>query len=127
MARFGSKSGLKDLFFSKAMFAILLILSLYLAYSVYERYTVERKMADRLDAAQAEYRELEDRKETLLEKVDYLEGESGIEMEIRKHFDVAKEDEQVVIIVDEETETGEAEFVNGHEPPAEEEPWYKFW
>lgn len=127
MARFGSKSGLRDLLFSKATFAILLILSLYLTYSVFERYTVERKMSDRLEGAQAEYQELEERKETLLDKVDYLEGDSGIETEIRKHFDVAKEDEQVVIIVDEDEEADEAEFVNGYEPPANEEPWYKFW
>lgn len=126
MARFGSKTGFTGLLFSKLTLIILLILCVYLAYSVYERFTVERTMSERLDSTQEEYTELEERRDTLLEKVDYLEGDSGIETEIRKHFDVAKEGEQVVIIVDEE-EAEDAEFVNGYGPEAEDDPWYKFW
>lgn len=127
MARFGSKTGFTGLLFSKLTFIILLLLCAYLAYSVYERYMVERTMSERLNSTQEEYAELEDRRDTLLEKVQYLEDDSGIETEIRKHFDVAKEGEQVVIIVDDEEEAEKAEFVNGSAPEVDDDPWYKFW
>ena len=54
--------------------------------------------------------------------MEYLSGERGIEEEIRKHFDVAKEGEQVVIIVDkEEEELTPTELIE------EVKPWYQFW
>ena len=72
--------------------------------SAYKRYQVEREMADRRASAEAELQALHDRAVSLEEKVDHLENQRGLEEEIRTRFDVAREGEQVVIILDAESE-----------------------
>ena len=90
----------------------LLFVSFILVFSVYERYVIEREMAERRREAETELTELKKRKAELEAKVEYLGNEEGIEAEIRTHFDVAREGEQVVIIVDDtESETGIAASV----------------
>jgi len=63
---------------------------------------IERDMSSRRAVAEEELNELLDRKAGLEGKVEYLREERGIESEIRKHFDVAKEGEQVVVLLDDE-------------------------
>lgn len=97
-----------------------LILVLLLGVSVFQRYTIERATADRLNASQAELQSLKEREAAIEEKVEYLQNDSGIEAEIRKHFDVAKEGEQVVVLVNEPeviVEEPEVEIV-------QERPWW---
>lgn len=123
----GRNTFVKNILFTKVTLVILLIICAYLASSVYERYMVEREMSDRLDAAYQEQSELTERRDILLEKVDYLQGERGVESEIRRHFDVAREGEQVVIIVDDAREP-DATFVEGTDPDvAADHPWWQFW
>lgn len=74
-----------------------------LGMSVFDRFTIERDMANRRATAEAELQSLHERKAQLQEKVDYLSADAGIEAEIRKHFDVVREGEQVVVILDEDT------------------------
>jgi cell division protein FtsB len=127
MTRFGRKANLTTLFFSKFTLVIVILVSLYLSVSVYKRYTVEREMSGRRSDAENEYRELEARRDTLLDKVEYLRADSGIESEIRKHFDVAREGEQVVIILDDAEGEGVA-FTEGTAPSvASTKKWYQFW
>lgn len=71
--------------------------------AVYDRYVVERSMAERRAEKEAELQALKERKTEMEQKVDYLKGEEGIEAEIRQHFDVAREGEQVIVL------TGEGE------------------
>jgi len=126
----GRNKLLTHIVFTKLTLIIVLIACAYMAVSVYERYTVEREMSDRLNGAYAEQSELEDRRDSLLDKVQYLNGEQGIESELRRHFDVAREGEQVVVIVDEEDEdAGAATFVEGRDPTATQEggAWWQFW
>jgi len=85
--------------YSKITLIFLLILCGLLAVSVYGRYTIERDMAGRREAKEMELNKLEERKGMLKEKVDYLSNDRGVEAEIRKHFDVAKEDEQVIVLI----------------------------
>ena len=75
-------------------------------------------------AAERELKELKMRAAALESKVDYLEDDRGMEAEIRGRFDVVKEGEQVVIILDDETEP-QATVTNTE--IVEDEPWYKFW
>jgi len=122
MAGFGKKRKITEYFYSKTVIAVLLVIIVFLSISVYERFTVEREMVLRHDQAQKEMQELLQRKATLEERVEYLSGERGIEEEIRKHFDVAKEGEKVIIIVDDK----ESETKVEAEVP-QEKPWYQFW
>jgi cell division protein FtsB len=58
-------------------------------------------MADRRAAAEAAVAELEARREALAAQVAYITSERGQEAEMRRQFDIAREGEQVVIILDE--------------------------
>jgi len=86
----------------RVLFLVLLILCFLLTKSVFDRFMIERDMSSRRAVAEEELNELLDRKAGLEEKVEYLREERGIESEIRKHFDVAKEGEQVVVLLDDE-------------------------
>lgn len=125
MLSFYQKRKLKSFLYSKAMLAVLLLLCIPLGMSVYERYQVEREMAERQNEVEKEKERLLERKQALEEKVQYLEDERGIESEIRRHFDVAKEGEQVVIIVDERESSLEPEVETVKED--ESKKWYLFW
>jgi cell division protein FtsB len=101
---------------------VLLVLVVFLSVAVYKRYSVERLMAERRIEADRDKQELIERKKGLEERVEYLSGDRGIEEEIRTHFDVAKEGEQVIILVGEEKKEENTEI-----PAVEKKPWYKFW
>ncbi len=121
MASFGKKKRFTEYLYSKPSLFLLGILIIFLSIAVYARFTVEREMAARQYETEQKKAELLERKGELQERVEYLSGERGIEEEIRKHFDVAKEGEQVVIIVGEEKE-------EAPQPPvAPPKPWYQFW
>ena len=123
MARFGSKKHYTEYLYTKPVVFLLGILTVLLGHAVYDRYVVAREMAQRQAETEKTYTELLEKKEYLKKKVDYLSGTRGIEEEIRKHFDVAQEGEQVVILVgDEKDEEAQAE-----KPLEKPRPWYKFW
>ena len=102
MASFGKKRRITDYLYSRPVLVILGILVVFLSVAVYARFTVEREMAQRKHETEQKKAQLMERKNQLEQRVEYLSGERGIEEEIRKHFDVAKEGEQVIIIVGEE-------------------------
>jgi hypothetical protein len=122
MPIFGKKKTITYYLYSKPVIAVLLIIVVFMSISVYHRFTVEREMSERRAEMEEERQNLIERKAELEERVDYLSGDRGIEEEIRTHFDVAKEGEQVVIIVDKEEE-------QKPEIPVipEKKPWYVFW
>lgn len=86
---------------SRLTLAILLISTFGLAFAVYDRYQVEREMAARRETTEAELLRESQRQKALQDRVLYLENDQGMEAEIRRHFDVALEGEQVIVIVDE--------------------------
>lgn len=124
MKDFKRKKLVKNMLFSYATLGMLGVCTVLLGMSVFERFTVEREMSARRVEAEHELQELKLRAAALESQVEYLEDDRGMEAEIRGRFDVVKEGEQVVIILDDEVETS---------PPAtqsavvEDEPWYKFW
>ncbi len=122
MANFGKKRRITDFLYSKPAIAFLIVIVIFLSFAVYHRFIIEREMAARQMQTELEKQKLLMRKDALEKRVEYLSGERGMEEEIRKHFDVAKEGEQVVIIVDKE-ETA----VVKEEPKEEVKPWYQFW
>jgi len=122
MPQFGKKKRFTDYLYSKPAVAVLCLIAIYMAFGVYQRFTVERQMAARRIEMEQEKEALLQRKASLEERVEYLSGERGIEEEIRKHFDVAKDGEQVVIIVDKEPEGKPVETLM-----EEVKPWYQFW
>lgn len=125
MLEFYQKRSWRAVVYSPITVAILLLVCIGLARIVYDRYTIERDMYNRRLAAEAEVVELQARKASLEEKVEYLSHERGIEAEMRRNFDVAQPGEKVVIILDEKPAS---DIVPLSTSTAESNaPWYIFW
>lgn len=122
MSLLRKKTWWQKILHSRLMLALLIILTVMVSLAVYDRYVIEREMADRRYIKEKELTNLQSRKFDLEKKVNYLEGEQGMEHEIRRHFDVAKEGEQVVVL------TGEKPTSTDTKPkPTEPEPSRKWW
>ena len=104
---------------------VLGVVCLFLLYVVYDRYTIERDMAQRREDAEQKLETLKTRKASIEDKVEYLGSERGIEAEMRRNFDVAQPGEQVVIILDPEEDAGTVEPLSP--VVTDTPPWYIFW
>lgn len=105
------------------------VLAILLSISAYSRYTAERETREkRVDRAH-ELEELNMRAAALESKVNHLESERGIENAIREQFDVAKEGEEVIVVVDESAKNAGVEKQEVF--PLPQKPslfsWLKFW
>lgn len=80
----------------------LLGMSIVFAFAVHDRYVVEREMATRREKSEMELKRENDHLAKLSEEVEKLNSEQGVETEIRKNFDVAKEGETVIILVEQD-------------------------
>ena len=109
--------------FANIVSTVLVLLCLLLAFSVYDRYQIERDMESRRVQTENELMELQARKEALEEKVEYLRQDRGVEAEMRKHFDVAREGEQVVVLIDK----GRPENSVATTTAEEESKTWSFW
>jgi hypothetical protein len=124
MPRFGKKKPLSEYLYTWPVVIVLFLALAVFASAVWKRFTVEREMAARSQEALAHKAELLKRKGNLEKEVQYLSGDRGMEEEIRKHFDVVKDGEQVVILVGKD---GEENAASSSEPKPPKKPWYQFW
>lgn len=104
---------------------ILLGLVLLMGWSAYVRFDIARDMEARRQQAEREITELKEHKAGLEKQVQYLSDERGIEAEMRRQFDVALNNEQVVVIV--EPEGDEINSASSTYQTVEEPAWYEFW
>lgn len=101
MFDFYEKRKLRGIIFSKPTAAIVFIIALLMSRSAYGRYIAEQETSEKRIERQLELEGLKMRASALETKVERLESERGIEDAIREQFDVAKENEEVIVIVDE--------------------------
>jgi len=104
---------------------LLLILVLLMGYSAYKRFAIAKDMERRRHEVESDVVRLQGQKEVLEKQVLYLSDDRGIEAEMRRQFDVALENEQVVVIVEPENDeinTSSSTYENTKEPA-----WYQFW
>lgn len=103
--------------------AIIILLGICIAFSfaVHDRYSVEREMASRREKSEVELKRENEKLEKLQKEVDRLNNKQGIEAEIRKNFDVAREGETVVILVEEEKPD-----IEPIPPPPKQSLWKRF-
>jgi cell division protein FtsB len=125
MFDFHQKRKLKAAFESRITWTIILVLSGFMIVSAYNRYQIARDMAERRLDVESEKQRLLERQQELEADVEYLSNERGIEAEMRRQFDVAREGEQVVIIVPDDTTEIQPLEVSTTTPS--ERPWYRFW
>ena len=103
MREFERKKKIYRIFYSKVTLLILLIL---LAISIKSTWNIYKKYKESKEYIQHSRQELTlvtERQKELESKVEELHTEKGIEKEIRTNFNVAKEGEQVIIIVPDES------------------------
>lgn len=81
-------------------------------------------MAERRENAEKDLSELHKHKEQLEEKVKYLQDDRGIEAELRRQFDVALPGEEVIVIVEKESDV---EPIPVRTATEAEPAWYQFW
>ena len=125
MFDFHQKRKLRTVFHSRITQATLLVLSLFIFWSAYDRYLVAKEMSEKRLALEEEKINLETRQVSLNKEVEYLSSDRGIEAEMRRQFDIALEGEQVVIILNDDKVTSTASTTN--KETEESRPWYKFW
>ena len=124
MFDFQQKRKLRSVFHSRITQGILLLSSIFIFWSAYDRFLVAKEMSEKRLSLEKEIHTLEEREVGLEKEVNYLSSDRGIEAEMRRQFDIAREGEQVVIILNDEQAT-----VTPTTTVTEEDsrPWYKFW
>ena len=134
MFDFHEKRKIRGVLYSKPVFILLILIAALLSMSVYNRLIVAQGTKERLDEKREDLEALQIRADVLQEKVDYLEDERGIEEELRNRFDVAKEGEQVVIILEEREKQSHKQNPQAQPEEVEEEGMFrsvmnllKFW
>lgn len=110
---------------SRIVQILLLLVIGVLTVQVYEQYKSAQSTLERRLQSESEFYQREAQKAQLAEQVESLRDPYYIEREIRRHFDVAKEGEEVVIIFDPPPEVeGIPDDNHGR---SENIPWYQFW
>jgi cell division protein FtsB len=124
MFDFQQKRKLRAILESRITWVLLLVVIVSIFVSAYDRYLIAKDMAGRRAEAEAELTELKARQTDLQKEVDYLSNERGIEAEVRRQFDVAREGEQVIIILgSDDAGAGVREATT----TPNTRPWYRFW
>lgn len=100
MFDFHEKRKIRTILYSRPVVFVIMIVTILLSFSVYNRYSVAKDMEQKLEAKKQELRELEERARHIESKVEYLADERGVEEELRNRFDAIREGEQVVILLD---------------------------
>ena len=108
---------------SRIVWVVLLVLAAFVIISTYERYTIAKDMAVGREEAEVELEALKQRHTDLEAEVKYLSNERGIEAEMRRQFDVARDGEKVVVIV----EAKQEDVIPAATTTAIKRPWYRFW
>jgi cell division protein FtsB len=136
MFDFHEKRKIRSIVYSRPVVGLLVVLTLMLSTSVYHRYTVATEMKQKLVEREQELEGLRQRAQLLESKVQYMQDDRGIEEELRNRFDVVKEGEQVIILIDPEEkedvgtstmyEGGIQKNVSSHDTPSFIER-LKFW
>ena len=97
---FTDKQKIRRFCYSKVTIAIMMILVLMMIPGVYGIYTKVSESAQDRKAAEHELVDLEAREKMLLQKVERGNTDRGQEEQIREKFNVAKEGESVIVLVD---------------------------
>ena len=98
---------------------LLLVISILLTKSIFGIYKKSAESTARAGIAKADLAKLVERKEALVSDLKRIKSTSGIEAELRGKFDVGKDGEHLLVIIDKEVETS-------NETP-EESWWSSMW
>jgi len=100
MRDFKKKQVFRKRLFSKPVLLLLIVILAIVTNGAWDILKKSMRSAQNLELAQEEYQQLVEKQQMIEGRIDRLETETGIEKEIRSKFNVAKEGEQVIVIVD---------------------------
>ncbi len=101
MFDFYEKRKLRSILFSKFTAGALFIAAGLLAVSAYDRFVAEQGTREKREERALELERVQQRAAALEAKVEWMESDRGREEAMREQFDVAKNGEEVVVVVDE--------------------------
>lgn len=101
MLEFSQRRRLRRMLYSKPVAIALLLLVGFLSYTTYGMYQTSHEAYLRKQTAAAKLADLEERQDFLTGEIARLKTDRGVEAEVRQKFDVAKEGEKVIVIVEE--------------------------
>lgn len=118
MREFQEKEKIRRRLYSKTSIVILFIIMIFVARGVIGLYSKEKTSRFEVERLTKQKVEIENRLKSVSKQNEMLATTQGIEYEIRNKFDVVKEGEGVIVIVDKELP-----------PPPEEKKSFlkKFW
>lgn len=97
---FQQKWRFKSIMYSKGMRIFLMIIALYSLFSAYTVYQKKRQSDKDVHEAELRLLVLSAKETVLLQEIDHLQTDEGLEAEIRSKYSVAKDREQVVVLVE---------------------------
>lgn len=109
MKEYKNKKNLKRRIYSKFVIFVFIVIIIILVRGTWGIYQKSKQSAQNLNVAKEKLEKLRDRQNSVADRVGSLRSEPGIEEEIRTRYDVAKEGEEIIIIV------------QGEDPPIVEE------
>lgn len=107
MKDFQKNRKIKSLFCSKISILFLMVVLFLLVkgtWGVYQKSTIS---SGRRDMASVQLDNLHIRKTDLKKEIERLDSRVGIEEELRVRYSLSKEDEKVIVIIDEESDNSE--------------------
>ncbi len=102
MLDFQQKWKAKTFLYSRGVRVFLTIVALYSLYSTYTVYAKKHESEQAVVEAEQRLIALSSKNTSLLEDIDRLQTDEGLEAEIRSKYSVAKGSERVVVLVEEE-------------------------
>lgn len=108
MLDFHQKRKVRSLMYNRVTLVILFLLLLIVAHSTWVVYRKKVESENMREISQKNVDSLKVRSLELQEKIDNLSTEQGIEEEVRSKFSVAKDNENMVIIVRDESSTSQS-------------------
>ncbi|MFA5838599.1 MAG: septum formation initiator family protein [Candidatus Paceibacterota bacterium] len=101
MSEFIKKKKYYKILYSRITLLLLMILIVVFLKATWNVYKKEKITRDNLNNAQDELNGIKEREVFLVEQIEKTKTEKGIEEEIRSKFNVVKEGEKVIVIVNE--------------------------
>ena len=122
MIDFHEKRKLKNILYSRVVLVLFLVPIVLVSMAAYDAFHAEREVRDRRVELASELVGLQARINTLEGNVTRLNEPRGMEEELRRRFDVGREGEQTIVLIE---KTASATATSGNTPIAERSWWRK--
>lgn len=120
MFEFYTRRKLKRFIYSKPVLVLMLLPVFLMGSATWSAWAKEESTRGNLAAVESELEALRAREEALQKELERLDTPRGLEAEIRSKYELGREGEEMVVIVEEEKPVSKI-------VPIEPDPWWHFW